>query len=185
MPIQDFKAVQTNNGQYDLEIDLEAADFSSVEGFETAISVQLDTDQRVDKEDQSVAQRRQGWMGDILTRDIGYQIGSRLHLKTQSRDTQADRNETAALAKNSLDYLVSIKAAKEVTAIMLGNTIDGKIIIDANNVNRYSRLWRGTRDVEPLPAVEPPVSVQQVYMDYDGDIYTDFDGNQYTSEYIS
>lgn len=144
MPIQDFKAVQTNNGQYDLEIDLDTADFSSVEGFETAVSVQLDTDQRVSKQERADAQSRQGWMGDILTRDIGYQIGSKLHLKQQARDTILDDNETAAEAKISLDYLVAIRAAKKVTATMLGNTIDGKIFIDANNVNRYSSLWKVT-----------------------------------------
>ena len=144
MPIQDFKAVQNNYGQYDFEINLETADFSNVEGFETAVSVQLDTDQRASKDERSNAQDRQGWIGDVLNRDIGYSIGSRLHLKQQAKDTPLNRNETAAYAKNSLDYLVAIRAAKRVTAIMLGNTIDGKIIIDANNVNRYSRLWKVT-----------------------------------------
>ena len=147
MPIQDFKAVQTNQGQYDFEIDLETADFASVEGFESAVSVQLDTDQRVSKEECSEAQRRQGWIGDVLTRDIGYQIGSKLHLKQQARSTILDDNETAAEAKNSLEYLVAIGAAKEITATILGNTLDGKIIIDANNVNRYSRLWKVTNGV--------------------------------------
>ena len=144
MPIQDFKAVQNNLGFYDLEIDLETGDFASIEGFETVVSVQLDTDQRVSKEERSEAQRRQGWMGDILTRDIGYQIGSKLHLKQQARDTTLDNNEIAAEAKNSLNYLVAIGAAKKITATMLGNTLDGKIFIDANNVNRYSRLWKVT-----------------------------------------
>ena len=147
MPIQDFKAVQTNQGQYDFEIDLETADFSHVEGFESVVSVQLDTDQRVGREERSEAQDRQGWIGDVLTRDIGYQIGSKLHLKQQSRDTPLDKNEIAAEAKNSLEYLVAIGAAKEITATILGNTLDGKIIIDANNVNRYSRLWRVTDGV--------------------------------------
>ena len=89
MPIQDFKAVQTNQGQYDFEIDLETADFSHVEGFETAVSVQLDTDQRVSKEEISEAQKRQGWIGDVLTRDIGYQIGSTIY---QSRSAFAGFN---------------------------------------------------------------------------------------------
>ena len=144
MSIQDFKAVQNNQGQYDFEIDLSTGDFSHVEGFESAVSVQLDTDQRVSKEERSEAQRRQGWIGDVLTRDIGYQIGSKIHLKQQARDTVLDKNEIAAEAKNAIDYLVAIGAAKKTTAILLGNTLDGKIFIDANNVNRYSRLWKVT-----------------------------------------
>ncbi len=144
MSIQDIKAVQSNLGQYDWEIDLDKADIASIEGFESAVSVQLDTDQRVSKDEKSEAERRQGWIGDVLTRDISYQIGSKLHLKQQARATVLDNNEVAAEAKNALDYLVAIGAAKETTATILGNTLDGKIIIDANNVNRYSRLWKVT-----------------------------------------
>jgi phage gp46-like protein len=138
--IQDIKAIQSNIGQYDFEIDPETKDLASVEGFESAVSVQLDTDQRANREERSDAQNRQGWIGDIYNE--GYQIGSKMHLKQQARDTS--KNEIVAEAKISLEYLVRIGAAKEITAAFLGNTIDGKIIIDANNVNRYNRLWSVT-----------------------------------------
>ena len=142
MQIQDIKAVQSNIGQYDFEIDPDTRDIATVEGFESVVSVQLDTDQRANRDERSDAQNRQGWIGDIYNE--GYQIGSKLHLKQQSRDTVSDKNEIAAEAKNSLEYLVRVGAAKEITSAFLGNTIDGKIIIDSNNVSRYNRLWRNT-----------------------------------------
>jgi len=142
MNIQDIKAVQSNIGQYDFEIDTDTRDIATVQGFESVVSVQLDTDQRANRDERSDAQNRQGWIGDIYNE--GYKIGSKLHLKQQARDTPLDKNEIAAEAKNALEYLVKIRAAKEITAAFLGNTIDGKIIVDANNVSRYNRLWRNT-----------------------------------------
>ena len=142
MHIQDIKAVQSNLGQYDFEIDSDTRDIATIDGFESVVSVQLDTDQRANRDERSDAQNRQGWIGDVFNE--GYQIGSKLHLKQQSRDTPLDKNEIAAEAKTSLEYLVKIGAAKEITSSFLGNTLDGKIIVDANNVSRYNRLWRNT-----------------------------------------
>jgi phage gp46-like protein len=144
MSIQDFEAVQDNGAEFDMTIDYDNADFGSVEGLETAIDFQLFTDQRVSKSEVARKQDRKGWVGDMLTRNKGYQVGSILFLKEQSRDTFLDRNEIAAHSKNSLEYLVSIGASKEVTARVIGKNIEGTIVNDDNEISRYNRLWRAT-----------------------------------------
>lgn len=142
--IQDLFMEQNNQGEWDLVVDPETNDFKTVEGFETTINVQLYLDQRVSKEDRSNAQDRRGFIGDIIDRGDGYQIGSLLHLKEQSKDTAVNNNEIASHAKNALNYLVSIGAAKDVEAKVVGKNIEGVITSNANQVNRYSQLWRDT-----------------------------------------
>ena len=84
--IQDFCMVQENNTMFDLTINEETRDFTHTEGMETAINVQLFLDQRVTAQERANAQDRRGWIGDIETRDDGFQIGSLIHLQEQSRE---------------------------------------------------------------------------------------------------
>lgn len=144
MEMQDLALEQDNDGTFDYIIDPDTKDFKIVQGMETAFSVQLFTNQRVSKEEISNPLKREGWIGDMLTRDEGYQVGSLIFLKQQSRDTVLDNNETAEYAKDALNYFVAIGASKEVNASVLGKNIEGDIINDANNINRYSKLWRNT-----------------------------------------
>ena len=142
--IQDFFMQQENSSLFDMVVDTETCDFKAVSGLETAINVQLFLDQRVSHEERAKTQDRRGWIGDIINRESGYQIGSLLHLQEQSRDTPVDNNETAALAKLSLDYLVSIGASKSITAEAVGKNIEGVIVNSNNDTSRYSKLWRAT-----------------------------------------
>ena len=74
-----------------------------------------------------------------------YQIGSLIFLKNQARDTFLDNNETAAYAKDSLEYFITIGASKEVTARVIGKNIEGVITNDDNTISRYNKLWRATK----------------------------------------
>lgn len=142
--MQDFKVEQDENGFFDLVIDSENKDFESVDGFETAIDFQLFIDKRVSKNEVSKARRRQGWMGDLLTKQEGYEVGSLIYLKNQSRNTQQDKNEIAAYAENAMEYFISIKAVKDANAIVVGDNIEGELKIDLDEVARFTRLWRNT-----------------------------------------
>jgi len=142
--IQDFFMEQDNYGLFDMVVDPETADFKSVSGFETAVNFQLFLDQRVGREERANTQDRRGWIGDIMFRADGYQVGSLLHLQEQSRDIQVDNNETAAFAKNALEYLVIIGASKKITAEVVGSNIEGVITNSNNDTSRYSKLWRAT-----------------------------------------
>lgn len=142
--IQDFAIEQDEKGAFDLVIDKEKRDFKSVEGMETAIDFQLFVDKRADRNEVSTPRRRQGWIGDLLTVDQGYQAGSLIWLKNQARSTQNDNNLVAAYANDSLKYLVSIGAAKEIESIAVDKNISGKIKISDDELVRYNRLWRAT-----------------------------------------
>lgn len=147
MDKQDFELLQLNDGSFDMTINYDTCDFGSVAGLETAVLFQLFVDQRVSKQEIARNQDRKGWVGDMLTRNSGYQVGSILFLKDQSRDTFNDKNEIAAFAKNSLEYLVSIGASKEVTARVVGRNIEGTITNDDNQITRYNKLWRATNAI--------------------------------------
>ncbi len=146
--MQDFAVEQDNYGLFDVVVDLEHRDFKSVEGMETAFNVQLFTDQRVTKNEISRPLDKKGWVGDMLTREEGYQIGSLLHIKEMGRDTQLEKNEVAEYAKDALNYFVSIGASKEVSARVIGSNIEGEIVNESNETNRYSKLWRATNAIK-------------------------------------
>lgn len=145
MSKQDFAFEQDNLGFFDLIIDPATKDFKAVEGMETAIDIQLFTNQRVSKQERALPLDRQGWSGDMESRSLGYQMGSLLFLQSQARDTPLDNNETASYAKNALDYLVVIGASKDVTSRVIGKNIEGTIINEDNSVSRYNKLWRDTK----------------------------------------
>jgi len=133
---------QLNSTLFDMVIDTDTRDFQATEGMETAVNVQLFTDQRVTRQEIARPRDRQGWIGDMLTRNESYQIGSLLHLQKQARDIPVENNEAAAYAKNALEYFITIGASKEVTAVVVGKNIEGEIINDADDIIRYSRLWK-------------------------------------------
>lgn len=145
MSKQDFKFEQDNQGYYDMVIDEDNQIFDFVEGMETAIDVQLFTDQRVSKQEQVNPLERKGWIGDMETRGDGYQMGSLIYLKAQARDTFLDNNETASFAENALNYFINIGASKKVTARAVGKNIEGTIINEDDKLIRYNKLWRNTQ----------------------------------------
>jgi phage gp46-like protein len=142
--MQDFKVIQKNDSTFDLSIDEDNMTFDAVNGMETVLDFQLFIDRRSNSDDVSNARKRQGWMGDIITKGNGYEVGSLLYLKYQARDTQADKNEMAAYAVDALNYFKAIDAVQEVNANVNGNNIEGIIQINKDNVKRYSKLWRNT-----------------------------------------
>lgn len=142
--MQDLAVEQDNSSQFDFVIDEANKVIETVDGMDTAVNFQLFTDQRVSKEERANPLDRRGWIGDLETRGQNYSVGSLLHTKEQSRDTQADRNELAALAKDALNYFIALGASKEITARIVGNSVEGTIINDSNDISRYAKLWRGT-----------------------------------------
>jgi phage gp46-like protein len=144
MIIQDYKVSQNTSGVFDLIIDSTNKVFKSVSGLDTAIDFQLFTDKRSTKQDITTARSRQGWIGDILTKQNGYEVGSFIYLKNQSRNTTLDLNETAGFAKDCLKYFIAIGAAKNVNANVSNGNIFGTIKIDGDTTLQYSSLWKNT-----------------------------------------
>jgi phage gp46-like protein len=146
--MQDFSVIQLNDSTFDLVIDEDNKKFESVDGMETAFNFQLFLDKRSSSDDVASARSRQGWMGDLITKQNGYEVGSLMYLKYQARNTISDKNEMAAYAEDALKYFVAIDSAKEVTAEVNGDNIEGAIKISRDNVKRYSKLWRNTNELD-------------------------------------
>ena len=142
--MQDIMLEQDNSSQLDFVVDEANKVIDTIDGMETAVSFQLFTDKRVSREERANPLDRRGWIGDLETRGQGYQVGSLLHTKEQCRDTQADRNELAALSRDALNYFIALGASKDVTARIVGNNVEGTIVNDSNDISRYAKLWRGT-----------------------------------------
>lgn len=147
-PIQDYYLIQDSDGLFDLVIDYNNACFKGVSGFDTAFLIQLFLDKRTSSaEGVSNPRDRGGWIGDIVTKQNNYEIGGKLYLKFQSRNTQNDLNEVVLYSKASMSYFVQKGYAKQVTASLNGNTIIGNIIISGNLTNSYAALWKSVGSV--------------------------------------
>ena len=145
--MQDFMVRQDANGLFDLQIS--GGDFSTVDGFETAILVSLFTDGRAPASAVADAGSRRGWVGDILTAASGRGVGSRLCLYDQSRLTRDIKNQVANAAERSLRWLVQDGAARSVSASVEEDTLRGvsirvDIVTNSGDVQSYAALWRRT-----------------------------------------
>ena len=134
-------------GEYDLEF--EDADFSSAEGFETAIAVSLFTDARAPASSVPDPLKRRGWIGNVLEPDLTFELGGLLWLFEQSRLTPEILNRVRLAARGSLQWLIDDGAAREVevTAVqpdLRGIRVSIRITGLDNDVNQFSVLWRRT-----------------------------------------
>ena len=143
MSVQDFYCPQANDGSFDLLIG-NNLDFFAVQGFDTLFQYQLYVDRRGTNIDTSLPRQRGGWLADLATKQSGYESGSFLWTKYQSRNTQNDQNEVAAFAENALQYFVQAGLAKKVSATVNNNAITGTITVDNSTNKQFSVLWNNT-----------------------------------------
>ena len=142
---QDVQLLKNEEDQFDLTIT--NGDFTGVEGMQTAINVSLLTDARA----ASVAtpSLRRGYVGDILTADIGRSLGSTLWTFEQSRLTQDILNEVRISAEQSLNWMIEDGIAKAVVVTVSNprrRVVAVLIVITTNEgINQqYEVLWRQT-----------------------------------------
>jgi phage gp46-like protein len=139
----DYKVTQDNSGIFDISIDTNNAQFQGINDFSTAVNFQWFVDKRTtSSEGGSNPRERGGWVGDIITKGSGYECGSKLYTKFQTRNTQNNLNTIAAYSKNALEYFVNQGYATRVSASVTGSNITGTIISSADKNNSYSSLWK-------------------------------------------
>jgi phage gp46-like protein len=134
---------------YDLVLNEDGTDFKSSEGFDTAIPVSLFTDKRAPSSLVPEASRRRGWVGNILTLDEEFELGSLLWILDQAKLTQTEIISSQIYAKDCLSWLINIGAAESITVVTTqtatrGILINIKIRDNNNNLNQYQTLWRST-----------------------------------------
>jgi phage gp46-like protein len=145
---QDLKLVADENGFYDLAVT--NSDFSGTDGLLTAINVSLLTDARADAGNVPDPSRRRGYVGDILTSELGRSLGSRLWLYSQSRLTDDIINAIRNESRNALLWLIDDGVARSVDVVKIGKTgvrslrVEIKITTNDGNNQVYTVLWRQT-----------------------------------------
>ena len=145
--MQDVLIRQDEDGLYDLVID--GHDIASAEGFESAIPVSYFTDARASTVQVQEAKNRRGWVGNLLTVDIGRELGGQLWMLDQARLTEDTINFGRSYAQGSLQWMLDDSVARQIT-IRVEKTGDREIKIFTdittinNTITRYVTLWRNT-----------------------------------------
>ncbi len=148
--MQDVLIEMTAEGYFDLVIDSSKRDFSSVSGVETIFPVALFTDARAASSEEADPTKRRGWVGNILTHDSGFELGSKLWLLRQDRLAPELINSTRRVVKNAINSHVIIPGIADRADIKV--TKDGvavKIYIalykERNLIATYSTLWNNSK----------------------------------------
>lgn len=154
MSRQDILIKSDTRGIYDVQID--GADFKSAEGFESAIAASYFTDSRAPAVQVQEAQKRRGWVGNILTAIQSRELGGLLWILDQARITDDTLNFAKSFAQDSLQWLIEDGIARSVQVSVVRNGVRGITILTdittiENTVLRYVTLWRSTDLTRILP----------------------------------
>ena len=147
---QDVAIRKGPDGIYDIPVvnnDLEAID-----GLETAIIVSLFTYARTDRNIVADAFRRRGFSGNLLTLNTNYQLGSELWTLEQSRLIQDTFNAGENIVRRALNFLIEDGIVDNIEVSMNKSndreaTIEILLFKDSNIVDRYTTVWRNTKEV--------------------------------------
>lgn len=143
----DIKLTKTNQ-LWDISL-TDDDDLEGIESTDTAIDISLFTDKRVDSSEVQTAELRRGWIGNLFNGVIEYEIGSKLWLIYQSRNTNETANRGIYFIKDSLQWLIEDDLADdiEVTANRTVNNIefDIKIIRKDSEIERIFTLWENSQ----------------------------------------
>lgn len=140
-----------SDGIYDISIG-EDGDYSAAYGYETSLQMSVNCDSSLVLEDVSTALLRGGWAGNENSDETGFELGSLLWTKKQSRKTHLDKNEAVAIVKTALSHFVPDRAKSlNVTGNLTANGISvTATLLRYNNetVNILFELWKTTGTTE-------------------------------------
>ena len=149
MSVIDFFCNQDNSGLFDIIQDAKYQCFQGVSGYDTAFLFQIFIDRRTSKYEISNPRDRGGWICDLVYKQNNYEVGSKVYLKSMSRNTPNDLNELIAYVKDGLGYFTQTGRAKKISANLSGNNIVGTIEVDASTTNQYAVIWAQVGVVNP------------------------------------
>jgi len=148
----DIAVAQNVEGIYDISFD-DNGDFVRDRSYETAIRMSLFLDARADVSDIKPAELRRGWWGNGELYSIPHEIGSKLWLLQQRRNTVKARNDAIGYVKNCLQWLIDDNHAEkvEITASsedVFDMILDIKITYSADLLETFRfNLWSNTKEL--------------------------------------
>lgn len=122
-----------SDGVYDEAIG-DDGDSKAAYGYETSIYMTVLCNSSATEDEVGDLLRREGWAGNESSEETGFEVGSKLWLKYQSRRTQTDKNEAVASIKTAMSHFVPDRA-KEVR--VTGNVTSKGVIVEVT-ILRYN-----------------------------------------------
>ena len=147
----DIALIPDETGIYDIAF--ENGDFQLVNSFDTSLIISLFADARATASQVPQSQLRRGWWGNQFDKDYPlFEMGSKLWLLYQARNTQNTLNNAIDFARNSLQWLVTNNHAEKVTVTGAITTtgITLTIVIDRGSSvieTRYYDLWNNSGQI--------------------------------------
>lgn len=145
----DIALSQNEFGIWDISLD-ENGDLKGTNSFDTAILMTLYCERRADESEIADVSQRRGWWGNILSKISGFEIGSKLWLLNQARNTQDNLNYGITYLQTAFNWFVTSGYAKkiQVTGKISNDTgMSFNIKIFTGNDNTASplyALWKST-----------------------------------------
>ena len=112
-PTVDIKVAENSDGVYDVSFDSNG-DFELDDSFETAIRMSLFLDARADESEVKQTELRRGSWINYELYNVLHEIGSKLWLLEQKRNTVKVRNDAKGYIRDSLQWLIDDQHAKTI-----------------------------------------------------------------------
>lgn len=146
--MQDIALIKNEETGF-FDIAIKDGDIQSVDNFDTALNSSVLLDSRASAR-VAAPEKRNGWLGNLVSIVEGRQVGSHLWLLSQARLTQSSVNEAVDYVRKSLEWLVQDKVCSnlavsgEVVA-RLGIRIRVDITALSGKLEtRFFNLWENT-----------------------------------------
>jgi len=150
MNSMDLQLTKGKDGLFDISFS-ETGDFSLAPGFETALEMSIFCERRASPVEVPEAIRRRGWIGNVLSDFVGFEIGSKLWLFEQSRLTNLVLNGVKDAVSESVDWLIDDELVKNITTSIAKVNSTGTITLlltiefsSSQVEQRFFDLWEKT-----------------------------------------
>lgn len=139
------------------DIDFENGDIKTTDGFEMALLMSILGNKRADASEVPSPERRRGWWGNEALDFNDYEIGSKLWLLAQARETQLSLNNAKTYVRNSLEWFLEDGFLDEILVIAqyiqvgLERVMEIKIdLIRSQNsvLSKGFRIWQNTARID-------------------------------------
>ena len=148
-----------NDGKSFIDISFENGDIKTIQGFETALMMSIYGEKRAASSEIPSPQFRRGWWGNEALDFDDYEIGSKLWLLSQARETQNTLNNAKTYVLDSLQWMiddgfldsVEVKAQYGTDGSDRFMLISVDLIRFQNSVlSRGFKIWQNTSRIEVM-----------------------------------
>lgn len=144
----DIDISKDSSGIFDIAV-ADNGDLVTTEGFDTALKMSIFCERRASSSEVQVSKFRRGWIGNLLSDIVNFEIGSKRWLFDQDRMTQETVNGVSDAINDGLQWLIedNYLDAIDVTAANTLDTITVQVDLFRNGSRvdkQFFDAWRAT-----------------------------------------